>query len=225
MNFKKKYTKMTIMLALGQGVLLGIAAVAIVGFILLKTEKPESAASPNVNVNVPASGPASEKATDKKGETKPDTAAAGAPIPMYAKQHGVFSSKASATSFIADENLAKAAAVQANGQFYVWSALGLSEMDADPAGEEGVFRKQVNVSPLACDSGEGELLRSVLGATKISEIQDLVTSRKQSVGEGKKDTFASNITAITAFTDDINVIKMHVLAHYSETGKCVKLEF
>lgn len=223
MNFKKKYTKMTIILALGQGVLLGIAAVAIVGFILLKTEKPESAASPNVNV--PASGPASGQGTDKKDETKPDTAAAGAPIPMYAKQHGVFSSKTSAASFIADEKLPKAAAVQANGQFYVWSALGLSEIDADPAGEEGVFRKQVNVSPLACDSGEGELLRSVLSATKISEIQDLVASRKQSVGEGKKDTFTSNITAITAFTDDINIIKMHVLAHYSETGKCVKLEF
>ncbi|REB07177.1 hypothetical protein DVB69_10000 [Sporosarcina sp. BI001-red] len=223
MNFKKKYSKMTIMLALGQGVLLGIAAVAIVGFILLKTDKPESAASPNVGV--PANGPASGQTDGKKDEKKPDAAAAGAPIPMYAKQHGVFSSKASATSFISDENLAKAAAVHAGDQFYVWSALGLSEMDADPAGEDGAFRKQVTVSPLACDSGEGELLRSVLGASKISEIQDLVASRKQTAGEGKKDTFTSNIAAITAFTDDLNVIKMHVLAHYSETGECVKLDF
>ncbi|MBD7908385.1 hypothetical protein [Sporosarcina gallistercoris] len=223
MNFKKKYSKMTIMLALGQGVLLGIAAVAIVGFILLKTEKPESAASPDVNV--PASGPASGQAGGKKDEAKSEKAAAGAPISMYAKQHGVFSSKTSATTFIADENLPKAAAVHADGQFYVWSALGLSEKDADPAGEEGVFRKQVTVSPLACDSGEGELLRNVLGASQISEIQDLVASRKQTAGEGKKDAFASNIAAITAFTDDLNIIKMHVLAHYSETGECVKLDF
>lgn len=223
MNFKKKYSKLTIMLALGQGVLLGIAAVAIVGFILLKTEKPESAASPNVNV--PASGPASGPAETKKEEGKPEKAAAGAPIPMFAKQHGVFSSKKSATTFIADENLPKAAAVHADGQFYVWSALGLTEKDADPAGEEGVFRKQVTVSPLVCESGEGELLKSVLGASKISEIQDLATSRKQTANDGEKDAFVSNITAITAFTDDLNIVKMHVLAHYSETSECVKIEF
>lgn len=223
MNFKKKYTKMTIMLALGQGVLLGIAAVAIVGFILLKTDKPESAASPNAEV--PASGPATSQAGDEKGDAKPDTAAAGAPMPMYARQHGVFSSKASATSFIADEDLTTAAAVQADGQYYVWSALGPAESDADPAGEDGVFRKQVNVEPLACDSGEGELLRSVLSASKVSEIQDLAASRKQGAGDKKKDEFTSSITAITAFTDDLNVIRMHVLAHYSESGECVKLDF
>ncbi|WP_432355776.1 hypothetical protein [Sporosarcina sp. A2] len=223
MNFKKKYTKMTIMLALGQGVLLGIAAVAIVGFILLKTEKPESAASNQVEV--PASGPAKEQAGGKDDASKEDTAAAGTPITMYAKQHGVFSSKESATTFIADETLPKATPIHANGQFYVWSALGLSEADADPAGAEGVFRKQVRVSPLACDSGEGELLRSVMSATKISEIQDLVASRKQTAEAGKKDAFTSNITAITAFTEDLTVIKMHVLAHYAETGKCVKLDF
>ncbi len=214
---------MTIILALGQGVLLGIAAVAIVGFILLKTEKPESAASNKVEV--PASGPASGQTEGKEDSTKPEPAAAGAPITMYAKQHGVFSSKASAASFISVEQLAKAAPVHSNGQFYVWSAVGLSEVDADPAGAEGVFRKQVKVSPLACDSGEGELLRSVLSATKISEIQDLVASRKQTADTGKKDTFTSNITAITAFTDDLNSIKMHVLAHYAETGTCVKLDF
>ena len=223
MNFKKKYTKMTIMLALGQGVLLGIAAVAIVGFILLKTEKPDTAASPDTGV--PANGPASAQTDGKKDESKPDTAAAGAPIPMYAKQHGVFSSKASAASFIADENLPKAASVHANGQFYVWSALGLSEIDADPAGEDGAFRKQVTVSPLACSSGEGELLRSVLNAKQISEIQDLAVSRKQTEGEKKKDAFTTNIAAITAFTDDLNIIKMHILAHYADTGECVKLDF
>ncbi|MDW0109639.1 hypothetical protein [Sporosarcina aquimarina] len=223
MNFKKKYTKMTIMLALVQGVLLGIAAVAIVGFILLKTEKPESAASPNTEV--PASGPATSDKGEAGDSEKKEAPAAGAPMTMYAKQHGVFSSKESAASFMSDENLPKAAIVKVDGQFYVWSALGPNEIDADPAGDPGAFRKQVKVSPLACSSGEGELLATILNATEISEIQDLVTSQKQAKGTDKKDAFASNIAAITAFTDDLNIIRMHILSHYAESGECAKLEF
>ena len=223
MNFKKKYTKMTIVLAMVQGVLLGIAAVAIVGFILLKTDKPDSSAAPNAEV--PATGPATSDSGQVKKEDKIGTPAAGAPIAMYAKQHGVFSSSESAASFISESALPKAAVVHSENQYYVWSALGVTENEADPGGVEGVFRKAVNVSPLACDSGEGELLRTVLSAQQVSEIQDLVTSQKERSSDDQKKEFLKKITAITAFTDDLNVIRLHILAHYSETGACVKLDF
>ncbi len=37
MNFKKKYSKVTVAMAMLHGVLIGIAAVAIVGFIIVGT--------------------------------------------------------------------------------------------------------------------------------------------------------------------------------------------
>ena len=223
MNFKKRYTKMTILLALGQGVLLGIVAVAIVGFILLKTNPSERATGPDEEV--PASGPVTSDSKDSEAKGEKDAKVSGSPIAMYAKQHAVFSSQDAAASFISDEQLPKAAVVQSDDQYFVWSALGPSANDADPAGETGVFRKEVTVSPLVCDGGEDELLRSVLHAQQISEIQDLATSKKNAKGSDEKDPFVEKVSAITAFTDDLNVIRIHILAHFSETWDCVKLDF
>ncbi|GKV68784.1 hypothetical protein NCCP2716_12820 [Sporosarcina sp. NCCP-2716] len=225
MNFKKRYSKLTIMLALGQGVLLGIIAVAVVGFILMKTEKPDAAAT--ADPEVPASGPAASEngASGEGGKTAEEKPALGAAVTMYARQHGVFSSKESAASFVTEEQVPAAAVVKADSQFYVWSALGLTEQDADPAGAEGSFRKTVSVTPLACTNGEGQLVQAVMQAKKISEIQDLINQRKQSADRGKKDPFVEQMTAITAFTDNMSVIRMHVIAHYAETGDCVKLQF
>ncbi|WJY28177.1 hypothetical protein [Sporosarcina trichiuri] len=221
MNFKKKYSKLTIMLALGQGVLLGIIAVAVVGFILMKTDAPDAAATPEPNV--PANGPA---AADPKLEAKAgEVPALGAPVAMYARQHGVFSSKGSAAAFIADSQVPAAAVVRSDSQYFVWSALGPTEQDADPAGSEGAFRKSLSVTPLACTGGGGELVQAVLKAGKVSEIQDLVNVRKQSAEGGKKDPLAEKLAAITAFTGDLNIIRMHVIAHFAESGDCVKLQF
>lgn len=224
MNFKKRYSKLTIMLALGQGVLLGIIAVAVVGFILMKTEKPDAAAT--ADPDVPASGPAAtDKGASAGSESDEEKPALGAAVTMYALQHGVFSSKESAASFVTEEQVPAAAVVKADSQFYVWSALGLTEQDADPTRAEGAFRKTVSVTPLACKGGEGQLVQAVLQAKKISDIQDLISQRKQSADSGKKDPFVEQMTAITAFTDDLNIIRMHVVAYYAEKGDCVKLQF
>ena len=109
MNFRKKYSKVTVLAAMIHGVIIGVAAVAIVGFIIVGTsgkgkqqavEKDavtESVEKPGETVT--ASGPDADPVTEQ-------------PLKLFAKQHGVFSSAASAAVFIAeDAALAKAAVI------------------------------------------------------------------------------------------------------------------
>jgi hypothetical protein len=45
-------------------------------------------------------------------------------------------------------------------------------------------------------------------------------------GEGEKvSVFNEQLTAITAFTDDIRVVRLHLLAHYASKQDCLKIDF
>lgn len=222
MNFKKKYSKMTVAMAILHGVIIGIAAVAIVGFIIIGTsgqgkeksgEQEIEATNPLASSDTtPASGPA----------VSPDEA----PLKLFAKQHGVFSSVESAKEFISqDANLTKAAILQIQGQFYVWSGVGLQEDEIEVSEYEMTFRKPFFADTSACSTVGAGKLRSVLSETELSKIKVLTT-----VAEGEADNeemadFRKDLVGLTFFTSDLRIIRLHLLSQYSHKEGCVNIKF
>ena len=73
------------------------------------------------------------------------------PLQFFARQHGVFTTPSSAATFIAENpSLASAAVAKAEGQYYVWSAVGLTEAEIMDSEIEETFRKRLVVDTSAC---------------------------------------------------------------------------
>lgn len=215
MKFGKRYSKMTVFAAMLHGILIGIAAVAFIGFLLIGTKGKETAEPPKVDI--PTGGPAPVETTAPAEEQ---------PIRMYAKQHGAFSTSEAAASFIAEQPaLAKAAIIQAGNQFYVWSAIGLKEGEIEASEAEGTYRKAFTVGTAACQSIGASQLKTALAETDIAKIKTLASAEKGAKEDEKAKEFAQNITAITAFTDDLRIVRLHLLSHYSRSDKCAKISF
>jgi len=222
MNFRKKYTKVTVAMAMLHGVLIGIAAVALVGFIIVGTngkgkekaiEQETVASDPHTSSETtPTSGPAIS--VDE------------APLKLFAKQHGVFSSVQSAKDFIAqDVSLAKAAILQIGGQFFVWSEVGIQEDEIEVSEYEMTFRKPFFVDASSCSNVGAGKLRGALAETELSKIKVLTSVAEGEADDEKIADFRKNLIAVTAFTSDLRIIRLQLLSHYSHKDGCVKINF
>lgn len=223
MKFRKKYSKVTVTMAMLHGVVIGIAAVAIVGFLIVGTnglgkEKPTEhevvATNPptSAETTTPASGPA--------------ISADEAPLKLFAKQHGVFSSAQSAQEFVSqDVSLAKAAILEIGGQFYVWSAVGIQEDEIEVSEYEMTFRKPFFADTASCSADGAGKLRSALSETELSKIKTLTTVAEEEAEDEKLAAFRKNLVAVTAFTSDLRIVRLQLLAHYTHKDGCVKINF
>lgn len=214
MKFGKSYSKGTVFMAMIHGVLIGVAAVAVIGGLLLMGTKGEGDGNGKKSgKELPTSGPAAVE-----NSAKPDIE----PLQLFAKQHGAFSSLESATLFIAeDPTLSKAAVIKANDKFLVWTAVGLTENEIDSSESEGTYRKTFSANTSTCGAIGAGKLREVLTETEIAKINYSDEAKKDDKAKG----FYKNITAITAFTKDLRIVRLHLLSHYSHTENCVKITF
>jgi gas vesicle protein len=214
MKFGKRYSKVTVFMAMLHGVLIGVAAVAVIGLLLVGTKGKDNNTT---DKEVPASGPAPVENSAQPAEK---------PLQLYAKQHGAFSSAESATSFIAeDPSLSKAAVIQSNNKYLVWTAVGLTEEEIIPNESEGTFRKAFTADTLACGAIGAGKLRQVLTETDMAKIKNLDEGKGKGKEDAKTKEFYKNITTITAFTKDLQIMRLHLISDYSNTGKCVKISF
>lgn len=222
MNFKKKYSKVTVAMAMLHGVIIGIAAVALVGFIIVGTngQGKEKAGEQEVVATDP---PASGETTPASGPAiSPDEA----PLKLFAKQHGVFSSVQSAQEFMAqDAGLAKADIFEIEGQFYVWSAIGIQENEIEVSEYEMTFRKPFYADTSSCSTVGAGKLRGALSEAELSKIKTLTTVAEGEHSDEKSAEFRKNIVAITAFTSDLRIIRLKLLANYTYKDGCVKINF
>ncbi|HJF32820.1 MAG TPA: hypothetical protein K8V56_13740 [Sporosarcina psychrophila] len=216
MKFGKRYSKVTVFMAMLHGVLIGVAAVAVIGLILVGTKGKDESATIS-GKELPAAGPAPVENSAQPAEK---------PLQLFAKQHGAFSSSESAALFIAeDPALAKAAVIQANDTYFVWTAVGLTEGEIDSSESEGTYRKAIIVDTSACGAIGAGKLRHALTQTEIAKINYLDEDKKEGKEDEKTKEFNKNITAITAFTKDLRIVRLHLLSHYSHTENCVKITF
>ena len=206
-------------MAIVQGIIIGIAAVAVVGFIIVGANG-KLGIEPK-KTEIPTAGPA---AAAKDDEISVETT--GIPLKLYARQHGMFSSSESAATFMAaDPSLASAAIFEGNGdyegKYYIWSSIGLSDAEIADSDSEDTFRKEVTANVGSCEVVDAKLLRDSIVADTVAKIKILET-----VKEGEKvSVFNEQLTAITAFTDDVRVVRLHLLAQYARQKDCVTIKF
>ena len=222
MNFKKKYSKVTVAAAMLHGVLIGIAAVAIVGFIIVGTNgNGKEKATEQNTVATDATGQGGTTPTSGPAVT-PDEA----PLELFAKQHGVFTTAQSASDFISqDAGLAKATVLEIGGQFYVWSAVGIKEDEIEVSEYEMTFRKPFFADTSSCSSDGAGKLRGALSETELSKIKILTSASEAEAEDEKLADFRKHILAVTTFTSDLRIIRLQLLAHYSHKDGCVKINF
>lgn len=216
MKFGKRYSKATVFMAMLHGVAIGIAAVVFIGLVLFMTKgKEEPSAS---GQEVPTTGPAPIETSATTTVEKP--------LPLFAKQHGAFSTAEAATLFIAeDPSLAKAAVIHAGDNYFVWSAVGVTPEEIEISDYEGTYRKAFSANTSACGAVGAGKLREVLAETEIGQIKNLTAQQKDLKDVEGMQEFYKNMTAMTAFTTDMRIIRLRLLAHYSSTNNCVKFAF
>ena len=216
MKFRKRYSKGTVFMAMLQGVIIGVAAVALIGFILIWSNGKQAVEEPKTNEEeLPITGPAPIN-------TETPAPLAQESVQLFARQHGVFTTSTSAITFIAEvSSLTSAAIIKADGQYYVWTSVGLTEAEIMDSESEGTFRKRLVVDTSACVAMGAGKLHDVLSTNEISKIKTLEVEKE------REDTseFDKNITAITAFSNDMRVIRLHLLSYYSSEKECVKITF
>ena len=214
MKFGKRYTKTTVFMAMVHGVIIGVAAIAIIGFIILGTNGKKVGETPTPEV--PTTGPPANETGAQPQEPVDGS------LKLFARQHGAFSSSASAATFMeADPSLTTAAIIQVAEQYYVWSAVGLTEAEIMDSDSEDTFRKEFSAITTACDVAGVEKLGDVLSTEDITKIKSLESEK----GDEKAAEFSRDIVAITSFTNDLRVIRLHLLSHYSTKKDCVKISF
>lgn len=214
MKFSKRYTKKTVFMAMVHGVIIGVAAIAIIGFIILGANGKKVGEKPTPEV--PATGPPANEEGAGPQESQDGS------LKLIARQHGAFSSSASAATFMeADPSLTTAAIIQVAEQYYVWSAVGLTEAEIMDSDSEDTFRKEFSVTSAACDVAGAEKLGDVLLIEDIAKIKSLESEKDNE----KAAEFTRDVVAITSFTNDLRVIRLHLLSHYSTKKDCVKISF
>ena len=177
--------------------------------------RKEKRAIDRIEEEIPAAGP---KAADSE-KAPVDTVES---FELFARQHGAFTTSASAATFMAaDPSLATAAIIQSSGQYYVWSAVGLTEAEILDSEQAETYKKAFTANTSACEGIGAEKFKDILKADNVEKI-------KNSVAQGNDDKaneFNRQIAAIMAFTDDLRVIRLHLLSQYSYAQDCVKISF
>lgn len=214
-------------MAMLHGVLMGIAGVLIFGFLLNVSNRLE-VKSDEPDKEIAVNGPVSEKDPVQTDETGPDDGKTVADSPnqpsvqLFALQHGVFTSDASAKEFIsADPALQKAAVVPAAGQYFIWSEIGVTEEEVKKNVKPGeTFVKSFRLSGVSCTKGDVRV-PEFLKETELQKLNfdDSVNS------EELPAQWRENIAAVTAFSKEMKVVRAQLLAHYTLKNDCFKIEF
>lgn len=141
--------------------------------------------------------------------------------PFYATQHGAFSSFEGASELLAKyPTLNKAAVVEVEGQYFVWSKLSSIKEDAVEVTVPVSFAKSFTFTS-SCPEPTLQKLPSLLKNEKWL---------KNSFDQGEDlsllpEGWQSLITEVSKLSDDTRVTRLHALTYYYEQLDCLKIEF
>ena len=139
---------------------------------------------------------------------------------FYANQYGAFTTLNSATEFMAAyPTLNKALAIQIEDKFYVWSMVSLEKVSVE--GEPSSFAKSFQLYSEACPQNTIANIPVYL-----QDDNKLKNNFEQSTEEAQlPEGWTTFIDSITPLSSDMNVIRLHVLAHFLEQQSCLKIKF
>ena len=141
---------------------------------------------------------------------------------FFASQAGVYSNYESASSFVSEHpSLKDSAIVEVDGKFYVWTSMVTDESQLVFLEDPATFKKAFSVSGDSCKEPKVAEIPSVLAdknAPKLNFKDNLKDSTLpadwQSIG-----------AAASSISNDINIIRLQVFAHYKSKNACLQVKF
>ena len=184
------------------GSLTGLAGVLVFVFILQLPTKEEEVAEKIPTVQT----------TEEQQQVKQQ---------YFALQHGVFSNFDSAAQFLATyPTLNKAAVVKVDEQYFVWSRLDTTKVDAALALIPSGFYKSITIAS-SCPNNAELQLPITLKDTKMFTSQQADTIDEQLV---PKD-WIGLASEVSKLSTNPNIIRLHMFLNYYERLDCLKVTF
>ena len=189
------------------GMVIGLAGVGIFALLLMNASTLQN--EPTTATNEGIDGEVVEVNTTPQQTAR-----------FFANQYGAFTTLNSATEFMAAyPSLNKALAIQVDDKFYVWSTVSLEKVSAE--GEPSSFAKSFQLYSEACPQNAVANIPVYL-----QDDNKLKNNFEQSTNEDQlPEEWTTFINSITPLSTDINVIRLHVLAHFLEQQSCLKIKF
>ncbi|HWI48051.1 MAG TPA: hypothetical protein VNU45_07515 [Rummeliibacillus sp.] len=206
-NSRKKQEQTHFMLAaVIHGVLIGAAGVLLFFFILQTVEK-RSAQPDEQTLSVSTSQ--STKETSK-------------PVKFYAVQYGVYTSSQAASDFLAGHpEYENVAIVPVGKQFYLWSAVGNSEKKIKSIVTKDAFVKPFTLSGATCEEKGLKSIPQLLEVSKVAKLNVSDSTKEQATPADWK----GNVTSVTKVSNNLEVVKLQLLAHYVSQNDCLEIKF
>ena len=189
------------------GMFIGLAGVGIFAFLLM-------------NASTLQGGPMTATEEVPSGEVVEVNTLPQQTVNFYANQYGAFTTLNSATEFMAAyPTLNKALAIQVEDKFYVWSTVSLEKITVE--GEPTSFAKSFQLYSEACPKNSIANIPVFL-----KDDNNLKNNFEQSTNQDQlPQEWTTFLGSITSLSSDINVIRLHVLAHFLEQQSCLKIKF
>lgn len=141
---------------------------------------------------------------------------------FYALQHGVYSSEEQAQTYIAsDPALIRAIVLPLEGRYYVWSRVA-SATDGELKAEQGIsFVKSFQLDGSGCEKESLRALPKWLASENSIKFNFGDSENAKSLPEDWKSV---RTTAI-GISEDMDVVRMHLIFHYISSSSCLKIKF
>lgn len=139
----------------------------------------------------------------------------------FALQHGVFSNFDSAAQFLATyPTLNKAAVVKVDEQYFVWSRLDTTKVDAALALIPSGFYKSITIAS-SCPNNAELQLPITLKDTKMFTGQQIDSIDEQLV----PTDWIGLASEVSKLSTNPNIIRLHMFLNYYERLDCLKVTF
>ncbi|MBK3493438.1 hypothetical protein JFL43_00850 [Viridibacillus sp. YIM B01967] len=207
MKFESRNNKKMLLFAMIHGAIIGVVGVFLFFIALHYFGGDEESIS---DVQKKGTNTTANAEIDKKAYT------------FYAQQYGVFSSEETAKEFLASNpKLYTSAVVSFDDQYYVWSAVATKEKDIKEVLDKESFVKKISLSGAKCESPALIEMPKVLSASKVSKFTFEGAKKKTD----SPANWESNIAAVSKVSDDIMVVRLQLMSHYTAQNKCLKIGF
>ncbi|MER1957887.1 MAG: translation initiation factor 2 [Solibacillus sp.] len=140
---------------------------------------------------------------------------------FYALQHGVFSSLESAAEFMGSSpTLNKAAIVNVESQYFVWSRLDIEKVESALTVVPSAFYKKMTLHS-SCPTPAQLQLPKTLKDTKWLTLQAGTTADTALIPED----WIERAEEVLKLSTNPNVIRLHLTKNYFEQVECLKITF
>jgi len=141
---------------------------------------------------------------------------------FFANQHGMFSSSEAANAFISGyPSLNKSTIVEVDGSFYVWSSISTTKESVKLSENPSSFVKPFKFIGDACEESSIQDLPAQLKSEERSKFY----FEKDQVPDSLPQDWKAITVALSSISEDLSVIRLHLLSHYFSENDCLKIQF